>query len=93
MPSDFSEPTTSRTLSEGCAVTMCEGLPASRSRTVPSPEVSSRKPFSRIHSSLKIFDRYFCALSGRSTRMFCFLPEASAYLMAPATAAPPEPPT
>ena len=39
------------------------------SRTVPMPGASSRKPFSRIHSSLKIFDRYLWPPSARNTRM------------------------
>src|SRR4030095_1024617 len=46
-----------------------------------------------IQLSLKILDRYFWALSAKSTRMFCFLPLWRAYLSAPATAAPDDPPT
>ena len=41
---------------------------------MPRPGSSSRKPFSRIQSSLKILERYFCAPSARRTRMFSFLP-------------------
>jgi hypothetical protein len=92
MPSALSVAMTSRTLSVGLALTTFDDFPDSRSRTVPSPASSSRKPFSRIQSSLKIFDRYLLPASQSSTRIFAGRSICRAYLMAPITAAPPEPP-
>jgi hypothetical protein len=82
--------TTCLTVSSGRAVTIARAPFASiSSRTVPSPP---RKPFSRIHSSLKTFEKYPSAPSHSTTTMFSRLSRARAYLIAPATAAPLDPP-
>jgi hypothetical protein len=60
---------------------------------VPRPFSSSRKPFSRIQSSLKIFEMYFDAPSAEEHEDVLGFFSFFAYLIAPATAAPPEPPT
>ena len=60
MPSCLSVAITSFTFALPVVVTiLCLPRMRSTSLTVPRPGSSSRKPFSRIQSSLKIFETYF----------------------------------